>query len=360
MGFVMTPEEAQTLIDENPRNREVLFPYLNGEDLNSRPDQSASRWVINFRDWPLDRSADGTWSGAEDAKKAEWRRSGRVPKDYPEPVAADFPDCLQIIEAKVRPERQRRKPDGSYQLRSPLPHRYWQFGDKRPELYATIAGQKSVLVTAQTSNKWAPAFEPTGIVFSHTIVVFPCPEFWHYAVMQSALHEHWRLEYGASLKQDARYTPSDCYDTFPFPSPSTALQAVGEGYHSERAAMTRRRGEGLTQLYKQFHDATVQEDDIKRLRELHTDLDTKVVRIYGWNDLLLHHGFHETKQGVRFTVSPSARQEILDRLLELNHQRYAEEVANGLHEKGASKGKSGATGKKVNRAASRSPLLEGV
>ena len=40
MGFVLEPEEAQRLIDKNSRNKDVLFPYLNGEDLNSRPDQS--------------------------------------------------------------------------------------------------------------------------------------------------------------------------------------------------------------------------------------------------------------------------------------------------------------------------------
>ena len=53
MGFVLEPEEAQRLIEKDPRNKDVLFPYLNGEDLNSRPDQSPSRWVINFFDWPL-------------------------------------------------------------------------------------------------------------------------------------------------------------------------------------------------------------------------------------------------------------------------------------------------------------------
>jgi hypothetical protein len=58
MGFVLTPEEAQRLIDKNPRNRDVLFPYLNGEDLNSRPDQSPSRWVINFFDWPIERAME--------------------------------------------------------------------------------------------------------------------------------------------------------------------------------------------------------------------------------------------------------------------------------------------------------------
>ncbi len=56
LGFTLTPDEAQALIDKDPRNAEVLFPYLNGKDLNDRPNQSASRWVINFFDWPLERA----------------------------------------------------------------------------------------------------------------------------------------------------------------------------------------------------------------------------------------------------------------------------------------------------------------
>jgi len=54
----------------------------------------------------------------------------------------------------------------------------------------------------------------------------------------------------------------------------------------------------------------------------------------------LNHGFHNTKQGLRFTISETARREVLDRLLALNHQRYAEEVAQGLHDKKKAKGKS--------------------
>jgi hypothetical protein len=47
----------------------------------------------------------------------------------------------------------------------------------------------------------------------------------------------------------------------------------------------------------------------------------------------LDHGFHDTCQGARYTIGPVVRQEILDRLLELNHERYAAEVAAGLHDK---------------------------
>ena len=44
-------------------------------------------------------------------------------------------------------------------------------------------------------------------------------------------------------------------------------------------------------------------------------------------ELPLDHGHHDTRQGVRWTVSPAARLEVLDRLLELNHSRYADEQA---------------------------------
>jgi predicted secreted protein len=69
-------------------------------------------------------------------------------------------------------------------------------------------------------------------------------------------------------------------------------------------------------------------------------MDTAVAAAYGWHDLTLNHDFHETKQGLRFTISEAARREVLDRLLELNHQRYAEEVAQGLHDKKKKKSKS--------------------
>jgi hypothetical protein len=69
-------------------------------------------------------------------------------------------------------------------------------------------------------------------------------------------------------------------------------------------------------------------------------MDQAVVAAYGWNDLDLGHGFHATKQGERYTISESARRTVLDRLLQLNHERYAEEVKTGVHEKVAKKAKT--------------------
>ena len=97
--------------------------------------------------------------------------------------------------------------------------------------------------------------------------------------------------------------------------------------------------EGLTKTYNRFHDLDEISADIQRLRDLQAEMDNAVAAAYGWSDLKLDHGFHETKQGTRFTISEAARREVLARLLKLNHERYAEEVAQGLHDKMKSKKK---------------------
>ncbi|OQA15022.1 MAG: hypothetical protein BWY64_03030 [bacterium ADurb.Bin363] len=185
MGFVLTPEEAQTLIEKDPRNKDILFPYLNGEDLNSRPDQSPSRWVINFHDWPLEK-------------------------------AETYVDCWKIIEEKVKPERQRKKENGDYALRKPLPQRYWHYGEKRPALYSSIADIKQVIVIAATSRTLAFTVSSNKIVFSHATYVFALEDYSDFLILQSNFHNIWVHEYASSMKMDLRYTPP----TASKPSPS--------------------------------------------------------------------------------------------------------------------------------------------
>jgi hypothetical protein len=108
---------------------------------------------------------------------------------------------------------------------------------------------------------------------------------------------------------------------------------VGETYHEHRRQLMLERQEGLTDTYNRFHDPDETAADIARLRELHVKMDCAVAAAYGWDDLVLGHGFHEMMRGVRFTIDQDVRWEILDRLLELNHERYEEEVRQGLHGK---------------------------
>lgn len=90
---------------------------------------------------------------------------------------------------------------------------------------------------------------------------------------------------------------------------------------------------GLTTLYNRIHDHTNQDRDIRQMRTLHRDLDRAVQAAYGWDDLDLDHSFHNVRgAGVRYTFAPETADEILDRLLELNRDRYQAEVAAGLHQ----------------------------
>jgi hypothetical protein len=293
MGFVLTPEQARGLIARDPRNAEVVRPYLNGEDLNSRPDCSPSRSVIDFRDWPIERA-----------------------QEYPEPYA--------IVDRLVRPERARNN-------RKIRRERWWQFAERAPELYRTIARLDRVLVITLVSKIVQPAFVPTGQVFSHALGVFAHDDDAHFGLLSSGFHWWWAVTRASTLETRVRYTPTDCFETFPQPVLSDAVVAAGGALDAHRAALMLDRGEGLTKTYNRVHSPAESSADIARLRELHVELDYAVRDAYGWGDLELGHDLHETRQGIRFTFEPVVRQEVLDRLLELNLERRAAEEAAGLH-----------------------------
>ena len=316
-GFILTPEEAQALIEKDPRNKDVLFPYLNGQDLNNNPDQSPSRWVINFHDWALDKEND-------DLNK---------PKGHP--YAADYPDCLKIVEQEVKPDRAKNK-------RKARRERWWQYGDYAVGLEKAIADKTRVLVKTQVSPTWAFQWINTGIVFDQRLVILVDSPF---TLLQSTIHQIWATNFGSTLgKTTYNYTPSDCFETFPFPGSTTNLETIGKTYYDHRQAIMQTRQEGLTKTYNRFHDPAETSEDMIELRQLHVEINYAVAQAYGWDDLLggegLDHDFHETKQGLRYTISEPIRREILDRLLQLNFDRYAEEVTQGLHDKKKKKAKS--------------------
>ena len=85
------------------------------------------------------------------------------------------------------------------------------------------------------------------------------------------------------------------------------------------------RSWGLTTTYNHVHDPDEHDPSIMQLRDIHVAIDEAGMRAYGWEDLDLKIGHHPTKIGIRWTVSTEVRFELLDRLLEENLRRYAEE-----------------------------------
>ncbi|MER7165304.1 DNA methyltransferase [Micromonospora sp. NPDC000207] len=303
LGFTVESEESVALIAKDGRNRDVLSPYVNGKDLNSRPDCSASRWVINFHDWNEDQ-------------------------------ARTYSDVFDRVSRLVKPERA----SSSAAVRKAP---WWQYWRRRSNMLRAIAGFERVVVITLVSKTVMPVMVPTRQVFSHALGIFATDDTGMFALLSSSPHYWWAASRASSMKADLRYTPSDVFETLALPELTSDLRKLGERLDTYRRDVMLSRQAGLTATYKLVFDAACRDEDIVELRRIHREIDVAVCRAYGWDDLVeqgLDHGFHTAGAYVRYTIGPDVQREVLDRLLELNHERYAEEIAKGLHDK-----------KKVNR-----------
>lgn len=298
-GFILSLEEMNELVAQEPRCSEVVFPYLNADILNNSSTCEPCSWAINF--------------GTRELEEARQYRT-----------------AFKIVTDRVKPERDRL-------TRQVHESRYWLYWDKRERFLEAIASKARVLVCPIVTKYLSFRFYPPTWVFSHGLKVFDIQSASMFAVLQSALHECWARKYSSSLEQRLRYSTSDAFDTFPWPK-VVVSEVVGSTLYAVRESLLATHDCGLTKLYNRFHDPDESSAGIQKLRDLHIEMDQAVSAAYGWTDLELCHGFHETKLGVRFTISESARREVLQRLLKLNHERYAEEEKQGLHGKrGAAK-----------------------
>ena len=332
---VTTPiAEMQRLISANPINQGVIFPYIGGEELNTSPIQAHHRYTINF----------GTRSEAECRQR--------------------WPDLLSIIERKVKPERDKL---GNSSIDLAHKRKWWLYANDRPELNAAIASLDRVLTIARVGQHAAFAFLPKGMAFSDQIVLFPFQTNAAFCALQSRPHEFWARFFGSSMKDDLRYTPSDCFETFPFPASwesHPALEAAGKAYYEYRAALMIRNDEGLTKTYNRFHDPYEQDAEIAELRRLHAAMDRAVLDAYGWPDIptdcefLLDYEIDEEEWGkkkkpYRYRWPDAVRDDVLARLLELNAQRAREEQLAG-----ATKAKAKGGGKRRKQPEGMEDMFE--
>ena len=161
------------------------------------------------------------------------------------------------------------------------------------------------------------------------------------SVLQSRIHEVWARFFSSTMEDRLRYTPSDCFRTFPFPEnfeTDATLEAAGEAYYSYRAKLMIERNEGLTKTYNRFHARGENAPDIARLRALHAEMDAALLRAYGWNNLAERAVPEFIEQDADEGKTPKTRldwpaefkDEVLARLLALNAERAAAERAAGL------------------------------
>jgi len=323
-GFLLDDEEARQMIEGEGRLSEVIIPYLNGEDLNRRPDQQPSRWVITFWDWPKNK-------------------------------AQKHSRAFEILRDRVYPERLEKSKSKSYRR---IMSMWWKHWNVRPELYHAIGrgGQfqshpvdwnrsamplSQVIVTANVTKYWAPSLIHNEGIFSHMTVIFASSSPAFLALLLSCTHAVWAWKQASSLETRLRYTPSDCFETFPLPEhgelpADDRLNELGSEFHTLRSDLMVRDDIGLTDLYNRFHDCGEEASDLQALRDLQVAIDRRSLELYDWDDIQLEHDFRDVtylppNDCRRFAISEEARLELLDRLGRLNLKRFEEEVRAGLH-----------------------------
>ena len=113
------------------------------------------------------------------------------------------------------------KEDGR-KSRDPTKNIGGEYGEKRGELQQAIRGMERVLVISRVGNAFVWCFLPNGMLYSQRTSSSLCPEQRPsvFCILQSSVHEVWARFFVLILKDDFRYTPTDCFETFPFPETS--------------------------------------------------------------------------------------------------------------------------------------------
>jgi hypothetical protein len=328
-GFKVQPEQAQKWIHDDLSYSKILFPFVGGNEVNKTAECTPSRWVICFWDWP-------------------------------EAKAMKFASAFQVLEANVKPERQRKDKNGEYQLRKPLPQRWWQYGEKRPGLYHSIGRGNSfdnhpvgwssalpllkhVMVISTGITKYpAFTFVPPTYIYSHKLCVLADERFSVFAVLTSDIHGVWAWRQKTSLQDNLEslvYAHGNVFETFPFPvgllqNGDEQLEDLGKKFFHTRQSFMEKHNKGLTKFYNEFHDLAKSGGELGDLRRIQGELNQLVSQRYGWKDLDLSCGFHEVGylpdgKNTRFTISEEARREVLRRLSKLNRARYEEDKLSG-------------------------------
>jgi hypothetical protein len=358
----------ERLIAENPKNVDVIFPYIGGEEINSSSTHAHHRYVINFGE------------RSEEECRREW------------------PELMAIVERKVKPDRR-------VNNRESYRRYWWQYAEKRGELMDATKDKKCVMAISRVTNYLLLALLDSGCVFAESTVVLPFGDARSMSAIQSRVHEQWALFLSSSLEERLRYGPSDCFETFPLPlallesnandpaheATRKNLDAIGERYYQFRAELMVANNEGLTSTYNRFHDPAETSAGLQELRRLHGEMDQAVLQAYGWSDVSTACGFgldyldieddaqlpDELQERIdsgelffwesgdaldfqgqlqaygaisgrrklpwRYRWPDAVRDDVLARLLALNAERYEEEVRLGLHSKGAKRAANAAT-----------------
>ena len=286
-GFWVTLAEAQALgFGSDGTLKRIIRPYRNGQDITSHP---RNIYVVDFFGYTLER------------------------------VRSNYPSIYQWLIERVKPQRDQDN-------RASYRENWWYFAEARPAMRAALSGLNRYIVTVETSRRRFFEFTDSEIVPDQKLRVVASDDPLILGTLSSRAHLVWALFAGSRLGigNDPVYNNSRCFEPFPFPIPNPSvaerirrladeLDAHRKHQRDQYVSLTMsafytilaklRSGEPLTDKERTIHEQGL----VSVLKQIHDDLDAAVFDAYGWpRDL--------------------KDEEILQRLVDLNRERAAEEA----------------------------------
>jgi hypothetical protein len=279
-GFLLTPQQARELIKCDQQNRQVIFPYLSGDDLLSTCPPVPARFAIDFH--PCDLLA-----------------------------AAKFKQPFAIIKKLVLPDREaaarreRERNDSILKANPTAPvnrhhenflRQWWLFGWARAELIQRIAQLRRYVVCSRVTKRPIFEFVCRSVRPNDSLMVFAFADDYSFGILQSGVHWAWFTAKCSTLTERFRYTSDTVFDTFPWPqwrdvfddgkretgkalAKITAIAEAAREVRRVRRQAMQTNGWSLRVLYR-----TVELPGVNKLREAHAALDAAVRAAYGMPD----------------------------------------------------------------------------
>lgn len=243
-GFIVTEQQVKDWSKADSKNQAVLKLFSMGANLAQNPNGKPERWVIDFNNMSL-----------EDA--IEYGLPFKHIKDY------------------VKPERDKNRRDVRRL-------NWWRFGENAPKMRHSIS-QLSCYFAVPRVSKWAVfiSVSPKWLAGDKSVVI-ASEDHYILGILSSIVHRTWMDTQKSTLKADIAYTPTTCFETFPFPQTLTKklveqIRSTAEELHQYRTEIMEKKQWGITQLYNQFFH-----EPASQLYKLHAKLDDLVMKAYGF------------------------------------------------------------------------------
>jgi hypothetical protein len=239
-GFILDAVEALKLLAAvDAPYRDVVRPYLVGDDIANDPTQGPTRFVIDFALRPL-----------EDA--------------------VHYPKALEIVRERVKPIREQN-------ARRTRRENWWLLGELVPAMRAALSPIDRYIAGIAQGKRIFFSWQDAWTCPSNLTNVFAFDDDFSMGVLSSSIHHEWARAQSSTLEDRFRYTPTSAFETFPWPRSDQRVAETSRAMIARRSQICLEREIGLTRLYNEVDDGAYRD-----LKELHAHLDEAVAAAYGW------------------------------------------------------------------------------